>query len=353
MHRQKATRPTRSASAATRFGPTWTSRRSSRAALAAGADAVYPGYGFLSENPDLAQACVDAGITFIGPSAAVLEMAGNKATAVAAASAAGVPVLRVQSAPSADVTTLIAAADERRLPGVRQGGRRRRWPRHAPGGHPGRARRRRWPPRCGRPSPRSATRRCSWNARSSSRGTSRCRSWPTTAPPRATRPAPSTCTSGTARCSAGTRRSSRSPPRSGWIPALRQRICADAVAFARHIGYVNAGTVEFLVEGTGDGRYALHRDEPADPGRAHGDRGDHRRRPGRPRRSGSPPARPWPTWACGRTRSGSAAPPCSAGSPPRTRRTGSGRTPARSSPTARPAAAASGSTAAPCTPAPR
>jgi pyruvate carboxylase len=56
-----------------------------RTAVAAGADAVYPGYGFLSENPDLAQACVDAGITFIGPSAAVLEMAGNKATAVAAA----------------------------------------------------------------------------------------------------------------------------------------------------------------------------------------------------------------------------------------------------------------------------
>src|SRR6476620_6182829 len=56
-----------------------------RAAVASGADGVYPGYGFLSENPDLAQACVDAGVTFIGPSAQVLEMAGNKATAVAAA----------------------------------------------------------------------------------------------------------------------------------------------------------------------------------------------------------------------------------------------------------------------------
>ena len=66
-----------------------------KAALACGADAVYPGYGFLSENPHLAQACVDAGITFIGPSASVLEMAGNKATAVAAARAAGVPVTTV------------------------------------------------------------------------------------------------------------------------------------------------------------------------------------------------------------------------------------------------------------------
>src|SRR4029079_1873941 len=81
-----------------------------RAALAAGADAVYPGYGFLSENPGLAQACADNGITFIGPSAAVLEMAGNKATAIAAARAAGVPVLE-SSARSADIDALVAAAE--------------------------------------------------------------------------------------------------------------------------------------------------------------------------------------------------------------------------------------------------
>ena len=62
---------------------------------------MYPGYGFLSENPGLAQAC-DAGITFIGPSAEVLEMAGNKATAVAAAKAAGVPVLE-SSEPSDNI----------------------------------------------------------------------------------------------------------------------------------------------------------------------------------------------------------------------------------------------------------
>src|SRR5829696_7596995 len=50
-----------------------------RVAKHAGADAVYPGYGFLSENPELAAACAEAGITFVGPSAKVLELTGNKA----------------------------------------------------------------------------------------------------------------------------------------------------------------------------------------------------------------------------------------------------------------------------------
>src|SRR3989337_328474 len=45
-------------------------------ALRAGADAVYPGYGFLSENPALAEACANAGITFIGPTADLLTPTG-------------------------------------------------------------------------------------------------------------------------------------------------------------------------------------------------------------------------------------------------------------------------------------
>ena len=47
------------------------------AARTAGADAVYPGYGFLSENPDLAEGCARAGITFVGPPADILRLAGN------------------------------------------------------------------------------------------------------------------------------------------------------------------------------------------------------------------------------------------------------------------------------------
>jgi len=80
-----------------------------RVAQLSGADAVYPGYGFLSENPELASACAEAGITFVGPGAAVLELTGNKASAIAAARAAGLPVL-ASSEPSASVDELLTAA---------------------------------------------------------------------------------------------------------------------------------------------------------------------------------------------------------------------------------------------------
>jgi pyruvate carboxylase len=79
-------------------------------ALQCGADAIYPGYGFLSENPDLAEACEQAGITFIGPPKNVLELTGNKASAIAAARAAGVPTLKSVE-PSADADVLVSASD--------------------------------------------------------------------------------------------------------------------------------------------------------------------------------------------------------------------------------------------------
>ncbi|CAG4927655.1 pyruvate carboxylase [Acidithrix sp. C25] len=63
-------------------------------ALKSQADGIYPGYGFLSENPLLSEACVKAGIKFIGPSTGALELAGNKMNAVAAARRAGIPTLK-------------------------------------------------------------------------------------------------------------------------------------------------------------------------------------------------------------------------------------------------------------------
>ncbi|HEX2856060.1 MAG TPA: pyruvate carboxylase [Propionibacteriaceae bacterium] len=79
------------------------------AAKKAGADAIYPGYGFLSENPDLATACAENGITFIGPPARVLELAGNKVRAIAAARAVGIPTLQ-STPPSTDPDELVAGA---------------------------------------------------------------------------------------------------------------------------------------------------------------------------------------------------------------------------------------------------
>jgi len=57
----------------------------------AGADAIHPGYGFLSENAKFAQACVDAGVKFIGPTAASMEMMGSKTRARQEMEKAGVP----------------------------------------------------------------------------------------------------------------------------------------------------------------------------------------------------------------------------------------------------------------------
>ncbi|MFD4959801.1 pyruvate carboxylase [Microbacterium sp. NPDC058389] len=81
-----------------------------RVAKEAGADAIYPGYGFLSENPELAEKAAANGIAFIGPPATVLEMAGNKVTAKQHAVAAGVPVLRSTEA-SEDVDALLEQAE--------------------------------------------------------------------------------------------------------------------------------------------------------------------------------------------------------------------------------------------------
>jgi pyruvate carboxylase len=76
-----------------------------------GADAIYPGYGFLSENPELAKACEQAGITFVGPSAAVLALTGNKVRAKESAAAAGIPVLRT-AGPGTEVDALVGSAEE-------------------------------------------------------------------------------------------------------------------------------------------------------------------------------------------------------------------------------------------------
>ncbi len=80
-----------------------------RVATESEVDAIHPGYGFLSENPALADACARAGITFIGPSSEVLRLCGNKMRAQAAAKSAGMPVLEQSDAVTVD--TCLAAAE--------------------------------------------------------------------------------------------------------------------------------------------------------------------------------------------------------------------------------------------------
>ena len=63
-------------------------------ALQVEADAIYPGYGFLSESADLARACEEVGLVFVGPPSQALELTGNKLRARLVAEEAGVPVLR-------------------------------------------------------------------------------------------------------------------------------------------------------------------------------------------------------------------------------------------------------------------
>ena len=82
------------------------------AAVASGADAVHPGYGFLSENQDFAAALADAGIVFIGPPASAIATMGDKITARAAVSQRGVPVVPGLSRPGLTDDELIAAAPE-------------------------------------------------------------------------------------------------------------------------------------------------------------------------------------------------------------------------------------------------
>ena len=215
-------------------------------AVRCGADAIYPGYGFLSENPALAEACAAAGITFIGPSAEVLTLTGNKARAIAAAKAAGVPVLE-SVPPSTDVDELLAAAESIEAPLFVK----------AVAGGGGRGMRR----VDDRADLREAIETCMREAEGAF-GDPTVFIEQAVVDPRHIEV--QILSDGTGSeggvihlyerdCSVQRRHQKvvEIAPAPNLDPELRDRMCADAVRFAREIGYKNAGTVEFLLDPPG------------------------------------------------------------------------------------------------------
>ncbi|GIJ51109.1 acetyl-/propionyl-CoA carboxylase subunit alpha [Virgisporangium aliadipatigenens] len=85
-------------------------------AVRSGADAVHPGYGFLSENADFAQAVLDAGLTWIGPTPQAIRDLGDKVTARHIAQRAGAPLVPGTSDPAKDADEIVAFAEAHGLP---------------------------------------------------------------------------------------------------------------------------------------------------------------------------------------------------------------------------------------------
>jgi acetyl-CoA/propionyl-CoA carboxylase biotin carboxyl carrier protein len=81
-----------------------------------GADAVHPGYGFLSENADFAQAVLDAGLTWIGPTPQAIRDLGDKVTARHIAQRVGAPLVPGTAEPVADAAEIVAFAEQHGLP---------------------------------------------------------------------------------------------------------------------------------------------------------------------------------------------------------------------------------------------
>ena len=215
-------------------------------AQACGADAIYPGYGFLSENPALADACTAAGITFVGPPAAVLRLTGNKMRARAAADAAGLPVLAQSGAVGPDDAT--AAAEVLGYPlfvkaAAGGGGRGLRLVRE--------------------PAQLRAAVDAAIREAASAFGDATVFLETAVPDPRHIEVQLLGDAGGGVvhlferDCSVQRRHQKvvEIAPAPNLDRELRDRMCDDAVRFAREIGYVNAGTVEYLVDAAGNYRF--------------------------------------------------------------------------------------------------
>jgi pyruvate carboxylase len=216
-----------------------------RVAHQSGADAIYPGYGFLSEDSRLAAACVEHDLVFVGPSAAVLELVGNKVRALDAARRAGLPTLREATDPSNDLEALAARANEVGFPlfvkaAAGGGGRGLRLvPSEA--------------------DLAEAIRVASREAESSFGDKAVFLEQAVVRPRHIEVQVLADGYNNVVHlyerdCSIQRRHQKvvEVAPAPNLDPGLRDRLCASAVEFAKFVGYQNAGTVEFLVDGDGD-----------------------------------------------------------------------------------------------------
>jgi pyruvate carboxylase len=215
-----------------------------RVAKLSGADAIYPGYGFLSENPDFARACEEAGVTFIGPPAEVLEMAGNKKTAIDAAKRAGIPVLD-SSDPSTDIPALTKRAAEIGYPVFVK----------AVAGGGGRGMRRVENAEGLEEALKAAMREAEAAFGDATVFVEQAVQRPRHIEVQILADAHGNIVHLYERDCSLQRRHQKVveiAPAPNLDPAIREALCRDAVAFAKSIGYVNAGTVEFLLDTEGE-----------------------------------------------------------------------------------------------------
>ncbi len=208
-----------------------------------GADAVHPGYGFLSESAALARACAAAGVVFVGPPADVLETTGDKVQAKAQAIAAGLPVLAA-SDPLAEDADLAAEAERIGFPVFVK----------AAGGGGGRGLRLVIDPDQLAEAITSARHEASAGFGEQSVFLEKAVLRPRHIEVQVLADADGQVIHLFERDCSVQRRHQKVleiAPAPGLDPAVRQAICQDAVRFAEQVGYVNAGTVEFLLAADG------------------------------------------------------------------------------------------------------
>ena len=206
-----------------------------------GADAIYPGYGLLSESPAFSQACREAGLVFVGPPPEVLDLTGNKMRARKAAGEAGVRVLRASESVAGPEEAL-AAAERIGYPVFVKA---------AAGGGGGGLR------RVERADDLAGAVRAAINEARSAFGDPAVFVEEALTSPRHIEVQVLADGEGEVihlyerDCSVQRRHQKvlEMAPAPNLNPGLRERLCEDAVRFAQRVGYQNAGTVEFLVEG--------------------------------------------------------------------------------------------------------